>query len=176
MNLRPTLENELVRIRPLNNKDLESLYQVAKDPEIWKQHPCKRYLRAEFKKFFAKSIESKGALAILEKKTNTIIGSSRFKNVDGFPNGVEIGWTFIGRKYWGGKYNMEIKKLMINHAFKYVDNIIFYVDKNNIRSQKAVKKINGQKISASEYGKLTKVRLDNETFVIKKRTDTHENL
>lgn len=168
MNLQLTLENELVRIRPLNNQDLESLYQVAKDPEIWKQHPYKRYLRVEFEEFFTKSIKSKGALAIIEKTTNKIIGSSRFKNIDGFPNGVEIGWTFIGRKYWGGKYNMEIKNLMINHAFEHVDNVIFYVDKNNIRSQKAVKKINGQKISASEYGKLPRVSSDNETFIIKK--------
>ena len=155
----------------MNNENLESLYQVAKDPEIWKQHPFKRYLRPIFEKFFAESIESKGALSILEKMINKIIGSSRFKNIDGFPNGVEIGWAFIGRKYWGGKYNMEIKNLMINHAFEYVYNIIFYVDKNNIRSQKAVKK-NGQKISESEYGKLPRISSDNKTFIIKKTEQT----
>lgn len=105
MDLQPTLENELVRIRPLESGDLESLYEVAKDSKIWEQHPCKRYLRTEFEKFFTESIESKGALTILDKRTDKIIGSSRFKKIDGFSNGVEIGWTFLSRKYWGGKFN-----------------------------------------------------------------------
>ena len=38
-NLQPALENELVILRPLNEQDFESLYQVAKDPLIWEQHP-----------------------------------------------------------------------------------------------------------------------------------------
>jgi RimJ/RimL family protein N-acetyltransferase len=167
MNLQPTLENELVRVRPLVNSDLESLYEVAKDQKIWEQHPCKRYLRAEFEKFFAESIESKGALTILDKTTNKIIGSSRFKKVDGFSNGVEIGWTFIDRKYWGGKYNKVVKDLMIEHAFNYVSNIIFYVDKNNIRSQKAVEKIGGKKILESAHEKIPKTSSNNLTFIIK---------
>ena len=49
-------------------------------------------------------------------------------------------------KILGGKYNKEVKSLMINHAFRFVDNVIFYIDKNNIRSQKAIEKLNGQKI------------------------------
>jgi len=168
MDLQPILENELVRIRPLDSSDLESLYEVAKDPKIWEQHPCKRYLRTEFEKFFTESIESNGALAILDETTNRMIGSSRFKKVDGFPNGVEIGWTFLDRKYWGGKYNKVIKKLMIEHAFNFVENIMFYVDKSNVRSQKAVRKIGGQKIVESEYEKLPRTNPYNLTFVIKK--------
>ena len=168
MDLQPTLTNELVKIRPLYIKDLEPLYDVAKDAKIWEQHPCKRYLRSEFEKFFTESIESNGALTILDNVTNSIIGSSRFKKVEGFTNGIEIGWTFLDRKYWGGKYNKEVKDLMIDHAFNYVDNIIFYVAKNNIRSQKAVEKINGQKVLESDYSKLPKTSPDNETFIIKR--------
>ncbi len=168
MDLQPILENELVRIRPLRNSDLESLYNVAKDPKIWEQHPCKRYLRAEFEQFFIESIESKGALIIFDKKTDQIIGSSRFKKVEGFSNGVEIGWTFLNRKYWGGKYNKTVKDLMIAHAFNYVGNILFYVDKDNIRSQKAVENIGGKKIVASEYGKLPETTPNNLTFIIRK--------
>ena len=174
MDLQPTLENELLMIRPMKNEDLEALYRVAKDPKIWEQHPCNRHLRTEFEKFFVESIESNGALIILDKLTNEIIGSSRFKVFDGFSNEVEIGWTFLSRKYWGGKYNKLVKKLMIEHAFKYVDNIIFFVAKDNIRSQKAVEKIDGQKISESEYSKLPKTSPDNVTFVIKKRYDNRK--
>ena len=168
MELQPTLENELVRIRPLESKDLEPLYEVAKDPKIWEQHPSKRYLRAEFKNFFTESIESKGGLTILDKVTNKIIGSSRFKKVEGFKNGIEIGWTFLSRSNWGGKYNKTVKDLMIDHAFKYVDNIIVYVEIINVRSQKAVEKLNGKKIEEFEYGKFPKSSPDCITFVLKK--------
>ena len=161
MDLQPTMENKLVRIRPLDSADLEFLYQVAKDPKIWEQHPCKRYKRTEFEKFFEESIQSKGALSILDKTTDEIIGTSRFKKVDGCQNAVEIGWTFLNRKYWGGKYNKAVKDLMIEHAFDFVDNILFYIAKNNIRSQKAVEKLGGQKISEKNA--------DNEIYVIKKK-------
>ena len=168
MDLQPTLENKFVIIRPLNKTDLEPLYEVAKDPKIWKQHPCKRYLRTEFEHFFAESLYSDGALTILDKMTNKVIGSSRFKRVKGFQNGIEIGWTFLSRKYWGGKYNKMVKDLMINHAFNFVDNIIFYINKTNIRSQKAVEKIHGQLIDESEINYLPKTAPDIVTFIIKK--------
>jgi N-acetyltransferase len=168
MDLQPTLENELLKIRPMENGDREALYEVAKDPKIWEQHPCKRHLKTEFEKFFVESIQSNGALIILDKLSDEIIGSSRFKIFVGFSNGVEIGWTFLSRKYWGGKYNKSVKDLMIDHAFKYVDNIIFFVDKNNIRSQKAIEKLNAQKIEKSEYGKYPKTSVDNLTYVIRR--------
>lgn len=168
MDLQPTLDNELVRVRPLENSDLEFLYEVAKDPKIWEQHPCKRYLRAEFEKFFTESIESKGALTILDKTTGKIIGSSRYKKIDEISNGVEIGWTFLGKEFWGGKYNKAVKDLMIGHAYNYVDKIIFYVAKENIRSQKAVEKINGQEISDSDYPHLCKKDQETVSYILKR--------
>jgi RimJ/RimL family protein N-acetyltransferase len=54
---------------------------------------------------------------------------------------VEIGWTFLERKYWGGDYNGESKRLMIEHAFKFVERIVFVVGANNRRSRKALEKI-----------------------------------
>ena len=166
MNLQPTLENELVRIRPLVNSDLEPLYKVAQDPNIWKQHPCKRYLRSEFEKFFLESIESKGALTILDKSTDKIMGSSRYKKFDGFPDVVEIGWTYLGREYWGGKYNGSLKSLMVEYAFNFVSKIVFYVHKNNIRSQKAVEKIGGQKVVNPPPEQFPKTSPENLIFAL----------
>ena len=39
MNLQPILENENVKLLPLQEDDFEVLYQVASDPLIWEQHP-----------------------------------------------------------------------------------------------------------------------------------------
>jgi RimJ/RimL family protein N-acetyltransferase len=54
---------------------------------------------------------------------------------------VEIGWTFLERRFWGGSYNRELKKLMLDHAFNFVDHVVFVVGEKNLRSQKALEKI-----------------------------------
>ncbi len=151
-NLQPNLENDLVLIRPLKEQDFETLYNVAKDPLIWEQHPVPdRYKRDKFKPFFKDSLDSKGALVIIDKLHNDVIGSSRYKKLDSIETAVEIGWTFLSRKYWGGKYNSTVKSLMINHAFKYFEEIIFYATKSNNRSRKAIEKIGGKEISDPKY-------------------------
>ena len=174
MDFQPVLESDYVLLRALQSVDLEPLYQVAKDPMIWEQHPCKRNLRSEFEKFFLESIESYGALTVIDKKTNAIIGSSRYKPILGFANGVEIGWTFLSRNYWGGKYNREIKNLMIEHAFKSVENILFYIDINNIRSQRAVEKLNGRKLVETDDRKLENTNSDVVTYVLRRNKGSTE--
>lgn len=167
-NLQPVLENDLILIRPLAFNDYESLYKAANDPLIWQQHPNKRHLQIEFEIFFRDSLASKGALVVIDKAINEIIGSSRYNQIGEEINAVEIGWSFLSRKHWGGKFNKEVKHLMINHALKYVDNVIFYIDKNNIRSQKAVEKINGKKITDSKYYNLIKKNGIDFTYLIHK--------
>ncbi|MEZ5082242.1 MAG: GNAT family N-acetyltransferase [Bacteroidales bacterium] len=156
LNLPPKLENELVLIRPLKEQDFEVLYSVAKDPLIWEQHPSKdRYKKSKFVSFFNDSIESKGALIIIDKSNKEVIGSSRYKKLDVDETAVEIGWSFLARKYWGGKYNRAVKILMIDYAFKIYNEIIFYVSNTNIRSKKAIEKIGGMQIFDSKYKSLS---------------------
>lgn len=168
MNIQPTLENDLVRIRPMEETDFEPLYEVAKDPHIWSQHHVKRYQPNIFKNFFEDSMKSGGALIIIDNSTDEIIGSTRFRLLDGFPNGVEIGWTFLATKYWGGKYNKSVKQSMITYAHQFVDQVILYVNKYNLRSQKAAIKVGGVKISDVESKDIPRKDKDTLIFVIKK--------
>ena len=147
VDLQPTLQDDLLFLKPLTQEDLEGLYDVASDPLVWEQHPAKnRYERDVFELFFNDAMTSGGAFAVIDKRTNKIIGSTRFHRVNESENAIEIGWTFLARKYWGGRYNRSMKKLMIDWALQFVDNILFYIDENNIRSQKAVEKIGGERI------------------------------
>ena len=146
-NLQPYLENNLLILRPLLEEDFENLYKVASDPLIWEQHPAKnRCQRNVFEAFFKEAIESKGAFVVIDKKTGGVIGSTRFNPVKETDNAIEIGWTFLARQHWGGYYNRSMKLLMIDYAFNFVENIIFYINENNIRSQKAVEKMGGERI------------------------------
>ena len=141
-NLQPNLEGELIELRPLRPEDWDDLFAVASDPLIWKQHPeSNRYKEEVFKVFFREALESGGAFVVIEKKTQQISGSTRFYGYDPKKSEIEIGWTFLARKYWGGRYNAELKQLMLSHAFRFVETVVFYVGEINIRSQKAIEKI-----------------------------------
>lgn len=163
------LQNESVKLVPLQENDFEALYQVASDPLIWEQHPNKlRYQRDVFQNYFDGAIQSQGAFFIREATTNEPIGSTRFYDYNENENSVLIGYTFIGRKFWGKEYNKALKKLMLDYAFQFVDKVYFHIGAQNIRSQKAIEKNGAIKVDEFEvtyYGEDSKL---NFIYVINK--------
>jgi RimJ/RimL family protein N-acetyltransferase len=142
MHLQPTLTNEFVQITPLKTSDFDALFAIASDELLWEQHPEKdRYKKEVFLIFFQEAITSKSAFKVVDVKTGTTIGSSRFYEYNEDEKSVAIGYTFIDRKYWATPYNRALKNLMINYAFQFVENVIFHVGDTNFRSQKAVEKL-----------------------------------
>jgi N-acetyltransferase len=142
LNLQPVLSDDLVRLRPLRTDDFAALFAAASDPLMWAQHPVQdRYQEATFRTFFADAMASGGALLIEDASTHAVIGSSRYAGYLPAQREVEIGWTFLSRAYWGGPYNAAIKALMLDHAFETVDSVVFRVGAQNIRSQRAVRKL-----------------------------------
>ena len=145
--LQPNLKSELIELRPLVPSDWDDLFAVASDPLIWEQHPeSDRYKEEVFKVFFREALESGGAFVVIDTKTRHVIGSTRFYGYDPEKSEIEIGWTFLARKFWGGRYNAEMKELLLNHAFKFVESVVFFVGEKNFRSQKAMEKIGAIKI------------------------------
>ena len=115
---------------------------MAADPLIWAQHPCPdRCQEHVFRDFFREALDSKGALVAIDRKTHKIVGSSRYRWHASPRSELEIGWTFLARSHWGGPYNREMKRLMLTHAFTFVDKVIFLVGATNLRSRKALEKI-----------------------------------
>jgi len=106
-----------------------------------------------FRAFIDDAIAKGGALAIIDRASGKVIGSSRFQYSDrkAEEGALEIGWSFLAREYWGTGYNAEFKRLMLEHAFKSVDRVVFRVGADNMISRKAMANIGG--------------RLTGETFV-----------
>jgi len=145
--LQPTLKGKLLQLRPLRPEDWDELYAVARDPLIWEQHPIKdRYKEEVFGEFFQGALESGGAFAVIDARSGKIIGSSRYHQYDEQNSEIEIGFTFLARPYWGGVYNLEMKQLMLAHAFRFVKSVVFFVGPQNMRSQKAMEKIGGVRV------------------------------
>jgi RimJ/RimL family protein N-acetyltransferase len=149
--LQPCLENERVALRPLRAEDFEDLYRVASDPLLWEQHPNRdRYRREVFEAFFAGALESGGAFLVSDRRSQEVIGSSRYYDLDVERGSVAIGYTFLARRCWGTTYNRALKQLMLDHAFRFVREVIFHVGARNLRSQIAVQRLGAKKIGELE--------------------------
>lgn len=149
----PTLKGDLLELRPLRPEDFHDLYAVASDPLIWEQHPARdRYKEDVFGEFFREALESGGALVAVDAKDGRVVGSSRFHEYDEEKSEVEIGWTFLARSHWGGRYNGEMKQLMLRHAFRFVDSVVFRIGPQNLRSQRAVEKIGAVRVGVRSDG------------------------
>ena len=149
----PTLRGRLLELRPLLADDFKDLYAVASDPLVWEQHPDRdRYKEEVFRQFFRDALASGGALVAIDLADGRVIGSSRFHGHDEEKSEVEIGWTFLARSHWGGRYNGEMKRLMLRHAFRFVGSVVFLVGPRNLRSRRAVEKIGGVLAGTSGRG------------------------
>jgi len=142
--LQPTLTGDLVQLRPLRAADWDALHAAASDPLIWAQHPeSDRYKPDVFRRYFDGGLASGGAFVVIDRRTGAVIGSTRYSGYDEAAGVVEIGWTFLTRAHWGGAYNREMKRLLVEHALRSVGRVVFSVGVTNIRSQRAMEKIGG---------------------------------
>lgn len=152
LDIQPTLTGEVIALRPLRSDDFEPLLQAASDPLIWEQHPQHdRYQREVFQSFFQAAISSHGALLALDPSSGEVIGTSRYYDWDADSRGIAIGYTFLTRSHWGGPSNREMKRLMLDHIFKWAGRVWFHVGTQNIRSRRAVEKLGGIFSHAADF-------------------------
>ena len=169
LNRQPVLVGSLVLLRPLREGDFEALYAVACDPLLWEQHPSSdRVQRDVFDRWFAAALASGGVLAAVDQTDGAVIGTSRFDRYDPGRREVEIGWTFLARSHWGGAYNAEMKRLMLEHAFACVDVVVFRAHAGNVRSQRAIEKLGADRVGTEDdphgRGQTHIFRLNRSTF------------
>jgi RimJ/RimL family protein N-acetyltransferase len=138
----PVLRGPTLLLRPLVQSDYEPLWEAARDPLIWEQHPDKTRATPEgFAHFFHGALESRSALVVIDHRTGRIVGSSRYYDWEPHKRELAIGYTFLAREYWGGEANREMKRLMIEHAARWAGRIWFHVGANNMRSRRAMEKL-----------------------------------
>ena len=138
----PDLSGNTLQLRPLADSDFEGMLLAASDPLIWAGHPATdRYQRQVFAPYFAARLASGKALAVIEIASGQIVGMSSYYSPPDQPDAIAIGYTFLTRAKWGGPANRELKRLMLEHAFKAYDIVYFHVAPDNLRSQNAMLKL-----------------------------------
>jgi len=169
----PTLKGPLVTLRPAAEQDFAALFAVGGDPKVWAGHPNQdRYQEQAFRAYFDDGIASGGALTAELSQGRTVIGWSRYSSLFVEADEIEIGWTFLGCAYWGGAHNLQMKRLMLDHAFGYVPKVIFRIGETNIRSRRAAEKIGARLIEGRRTPSPSPGGPDNLFYVIEKAAFT----
>lgn len=120
-----TLEGSVVRLDPVRQEHTEMFWDVAKDnlEDIFRWIPYSMKTREDFERQVAKAFseQERGesmVFATVERRSNRVIGSTRFMNIDRINRRVEIGSTWIAPTWQRTAVNTEAKYLMLRQAFE----------------------------------------------------------
>jgi len=172
----PTLVGPRVLVRPLEAADWDAMFAAASDPAIWTLHPASdRYKEPKFRAFFDTAIASGFAFTIIHQASGKVMGSSRYHGYDADAGEIEIGWSFLSCEYWGGSYNLEVKRLLLAHAFTFVEKVVFWVGDTNYRSQRAMEKIGGVRREGIQTRVIGGAETRNVVFEISREAFQNQN-
>ncbi len=116
------LEGTHVRLEPLRRDHVEALLPLALEPELWELSPEPLRSRDDLAAYVDTALADKAAgralpFAIVDRATGAAIGSTRYGNLAPEHRRLEIGWTWLGKRYWRTPRNTEAKLLLLRHAF-----------------------------------------------------------
>lgn len=149
MDIRPiTLEGSFVRLEPLSMDHHARLCSVGLDPELWRVTTTVVRSPEEMKEYIETALrwQAEGhalPFAIMEKSSNSAVGSTRYAAVERQHRRLEIGWTWVARKWQRTSINTEAKYLLLKHAFENLGciRVEFKTDSLNEQSRKALLRI-----------------------------------
>ncbi|HEV2400000.1 MAG TPA: GNAT family N-acetyltransferase [Candidatus Sulfotelmatobacter sp.] len=159
-----TLQGRHVRLEPLRSEHIVGLVTAAAgDPALYRWSPVPQG-RKEAERYVETALAWQAAgtavpFAIVRMDDNTVIGSTRFWNIErwawppghpahgrGVPDACEIGYTWLASSAIRTSSNTESKLLMLRHAFEVwqVLRVCFHTDARNQRSRAALERIGGK--------------------------------
>jgi len=140
-----TLEGRAVRLEPLGGAHLEGLCEIGLDEALWRWTLGHVRTREDMRAYLEVALNGRTEgttlpFAILAQPSGQVVGSTRFGNIDRENRRVEIGWTWIGRRWQRTAVNTEIKYLMLRHAFETLGcvRVEFKTDTLNQTSRRAI--------------------------------------
>src|SRR5205823_5130833 len=125
-----TLEGAVVRLEPVRHEHAQLFWDVAQDSldDIFRWIPYPMRTSQDFEQLVQKAFaeQERGESVVFatlerkagEPKSNCVIGSTRFMNIDRANRRVEIGSTWIAPAWQRTATNTEAKYLMLRHAFE----------------------------------------------------------
>ena len=142
--------------------DIDGLSIAARDGEIWNnrfsQFPNPNEIQ---KKYIQEMLElrSKGSILpfiTIHKASNTIVGTTRYLNIDYENHRLEIGHTWIAKSWRKTYVNTEAKFLMLQYAFEKLECIAVEIrtDVLNIVSRQAIQRLGAKQDGILRHHKI----------------------
>jgi len=118
----PTISANRVSLRPIAERDIDSLYTIFSDPEVmryWSSPPLKdreaaRQLLCNIHDNFQRRLYFQWGIAL--RLDDTLIGTSTLFHVESNNHRAEIGYA-LGRAEWGKGYMQEALTALLGYAF-----------------------------------------------------------
>jgi len=116
------LEGDRVRLEPMRRDHLDDLAEAGKHEELWRWTSNKATTRETMSEYMEAALAGAAdgnavPFVTIDKPSATLVGSTRFGNIDPVNRRVEIGWTWISPTFQRTYVNSEAKYLMLRHAF-----------------------------------------------------------
>lgn len=142
-----------VVLAPISEHHVEGLLAAGSHHEDWQYLPIPGFSSADdARAWVAQALELHEkrlhyTFILLEAKTLTVIGSSRYLNVRERDRGLEIGYSWLARAHQRTAVNTEAKLLLLSNAFERCGalRVELKTDARNLRSQSAIARIGAQR-------------------------------
>ncbi len=143
------LENDVVRLSPLQESDYDRLVHFSIDePDLWRYSLVQANSPENMKNYIQKAVEEKAsrksyAFIVFDKRTNQYAGSTRFYDIQIENASLQLGYTWYGKEFQGTGLNKNCKYLLLEFAFEKLkmERVEFRADNDNLRSINAMKSI-----------------------------------
>ena len=123
--LNPVLEGGIVRLEPLGPEHEPGLRAAAQAPQTWTWllEPSPAGDDAVFDAWLADALAAGAAgteapFVTIDRRTDRVVGSTRFMTLRPEHRGLEIGWTWLHPDAWRTGINVQAKALQLEHAFE----------------------------------------------------------
>jgi N-acetyltransferase len=156
-----TLEGKYIILRPPLFEDIDGLTNAARDGEIWNnsftQFPNANEISIYTEEML--DLSSKGIIlpfVTIHKASNTVVGTTRYLNIDYENNRLEIGHTWIAKSWRKTYVNTEAKFLMLQYAFEKLGCIAVEIrtDVLNTVSRQAIQRLGAKQDGILRHHKI----------------------
>lgn len=139
------LEGGLAALEPLEPAHADALWEAARAPEIWRWLAPVGSSREYFDRWLELALEShrageEGVFAVRDRRRGEVVGSTRYLAVRPEHRALEVGWTWFNPSVWRTGLNVEVKLLLLAHAFEQLGcvRVELKTDARNERSRAAM--------------------------------------
>ncbi|GAC1367246.1 MAG: GNAT family protein [Hymenobacter sp.] len=155
------LENNRVRLRPLDIADFDALKAVAFEPELWRYTLTRGDDAVSLAAWLRQALEGREQglrypFAIVDRQSGQLAGSTSYYNVSPDEQRLSIGYTWVGSAFHRTGLNRAAKHLLLSHAFGLLgcERVELETDARNQKSRTAM-----GRMGATEEGTLRSHRL-----------------